>query len=363
MSIMRNKAVFLVSTAGLAAALGSAYLFSIKSQAQPPAFRPATNPYAQGIYANGIIESDQTGGENVNIYPEVPGPITQVLVGEGQTVAAGTPLVHLDDSVPRATTEQLRLQAEAALSQLQELRAQPRRETLEVTRAQVEAARAAVKMADDSYTKQLHAFQFDPGSTSKEALDTAENQTRVARAALEVAQRQYDLTKAGAWVYDVETQERSYRALSQAYQSSAALLAKYTVRAPVDGVVMTLNATVGNYVSSQGAYDTYTQTAVPMVVMSRRQARLAVRCYIDEILVSRLPAPERIRAEMSLRGTEVRIPLEFVRVQPYVSPKIELSDQRQERVDLRVLPVIFRFTPPRGVRTYPGQLVDVYVGQ
>ena len=33
-------------------------------------------------------------------------------------------------------------------------------------------------------------------------------------------------------------------------------------------------------------------------------------------------------------------------MQPFVSPKIELSDQRQERVDVRVLPVIFRVEKP-----------------
>ena len=97
--------------------------------------------------------------------------------------------------------------------------------------------------------------------------------------------------------------------------------------------------------------------------MSRRQAYLGVRCYVDEILVGRLPPPRTHPAQMSIRGTDTKIPLEFVRVQPYVSPKIALSDQRQERVDLRVLPVIFRFARRDGVATYPGQLVDVYVGQ
>lgn len=45
-----------------------------------------------------------------------------------------------------------------------------------------------------------------------------------------------------------------------------------------------------------------------------------------------------------------------------VSPKIELSDERAERVDVRVLPMIFRFDKPRGMNLYPGQLVDVYIG-
>jgi HlyD family secretion protein len=64
---------------------------------------------------------------------------------------------------------------------------------------------------------------------------------------------------------------------------------------------------------------------------------------------------------MFVRGTKIEAPLEFMRVQPYVSPKIQLSDQRTERVDVRVLPVIFRIAQPDGVRLYPGQMVDVYI--
>ena len=124
-----------------------------------------------------------------------------------------------------------------------------------------------------------------------------------------------------------------------------------------------MNATVGSYVSAQGSYDSYSQGYAPVIVMGGAQEVMAVRCYVDEILVARLPDAAHIRAEMSLRGTETKIPLEFVRVQPYVSPKLQLSNQRQEKVDLRVLPVIFRFQTKGRPRVYPGQLVDVYIGQ
>jgi HlyD family secretion protein len=49
-------------------------------------FKPVSNPYDSAIYANGIIESDQPSGENINIFPEVSGPITKVLAREGQQV-------------------------------------------------------------------------------------------------------------------------------------------------------------------------------------------------------------------------------------------------------------------------------------
>ena len=68
-------------------------------------------------------------------------------------------------------------------------------------------------------------------------------------------------------------------------------------------------------------------------------------------------------AQMSIRGSDVKIPLEFVRVQPYVSPKIELSDQRLERVDVRVLPVIFKIVKSSNTNLFPGELVDVYISE
>ena len=111
---MRTKTIFALSILGVLAGLVSAYIFGIERKAQPPVFPPVTSPYEVAIYANGIIESVQPGGSNINIFPEVSGPITKVLVREGQRVSADTPLLTIDDSVQKATTEQLRLQSESA---------------------------------------------------------------------------------------------------------------------------------------------------------------------------------------------------------------------------------------------------------
>ena len=67
-----------------------------------------------GIYAEGIVESVQSSGENVDIYPEVAGTVKQILVAEGQKVEKGTPLILIDDSIQRATSQQQRSAAEAA---------------------------------------------------------------------------------------------------------------------------------------------------------------------------------------------------------------------------------------------------------
>ena len=113
---IRNKIIFALSIIGVLAGLVAAYLFGIARKAQPPVFTPVSSPYDSAIYANGIVESDQSSGSNINIFPEVSGPVTEVLVHEGQQVSAGAPLLTIDDSVQRANTEQLRLQAEASLA-------------------------------------------------------------------------------------------------------------------------------------------------------------------------------------------------------------------------------------------------------
>ncbi len=358
---MRNKILFILSIVGILAGLVSAYIYGMQKKPLPPVFSPASNPYAKGIYSNGIIESYQKNGENINIYPEVPGVVTQILVSEGEIVHEGAPLLKIDDSVQRSTVEQQKSQAEAALALLEELRAQPRRENLEVAKAQVDLASANLKSAQDQYDKQKKSYELNPKSVSKDALDSARDAVKTAKANLGVARRQYELTKAGAWIYDIRNQEKLYTALSKAYGASKALLDKYIIKAPVDGMVLSIKAAVGSYISSQGAYGTYTQGFDPVLVMGSPQSHLEVRCYIDEILVHRLPPPSQMRAQMFIRGTNISIPLKYERVQPYVSPKIELSNQRTERVDVRVLPVIFGFDKPGNINLYPGQLVDVYL--
>jgi HlyD family secretion protein len=360
---MKNKLLYALSLVGLLAGSAAAYYFGITKPALPPVFNPASDPYVSGIYAEGIVESVQSSGENINVYPEVAGTVREILVAEGQEVRKGMPLLLIDDSIQRATTEQQKSAAQAAHAMLEELRAEPRKENLDVTEAQVVSAQAALKTAEDQLNKQKAAYEIDPRSISRDALDSAANTEATAAANLEVARRQRDLTKAGAWIFDIRNQESQYIALAKSHRASSALLSKYTLRAPTDGIVLSINTIVGAYVSPQGAYQAYTQGMNPVLMLGTPQTNLHVRCYVDEILVPRLPPPSKIKAQMSIRGSNIKIPIEYVRVQPYVSPKIELSDERQERVDVRVLPIIFKVEKPKDVNLYPGELVDVYIGE
>ena len=301
-----GKPLFVLAGIGVVLGIVAAYYYGIQKPAEAPAFHPASNPYAKGIYAQGIIESSQTNGENINIYPEVGGTVTKILVSEGQEVKAGTPTLQLDDSIQRATTAQLKSQSEAALTLLEELKAEPRKETLDVFIAQVDSARASLKNAHDQFRKVMRSYKINPKSVSANDLDNAINTRKIAQKTLEVAEKQYELTKAGAWIYDIRNQEKQYIALTKQYESAHALLEKYRLKAPSDGVVLAINTAVGSYISPQGVYATYTQGQSPVIVMGGSQNYLQLN-YVDEILVHRLPSPEQMEGNMFIRGTNIKI--------------------------------------------------------
>ena len=224
--------------------------------------------------------------------------------------------------------------------------------------AQVDNARATLKNAQDQLAKQERSYAIEPKSVSLDALDNARNAENGSRPPTSrSSQRQYELTKAGAWVYDIQNQERQVHGAGQGLCGLPPHCWPSTRSGrPPTAWCARIQAGVGSYVSPQGAYDSYTEGMNPLIVMSTPHDNLQVRVYVDEILIHRLPDPSKMSAEMFIRGTDTHLPLTFTRIQPYVSPKIELSDARQERVDLRVLPLIFRFENPKNSQLYPGPI-------
>ena len=308
---MRNKLLIILAILGFLLGLVASYYLGVKHRPLPPAFLPASNPYTEGIYANGIIESPQSSGENINIYPEVPGTVTKIHIKEGQLIKTGDLILSLDDSLQQATADQ--------------------------QKAQILVCEATLKNLQDQLDKLEKSFNMDNRSISKDALDNAKNAVSIAEANLEASKKQYI--------------------------TAISLLSKYQLKSIANGKILSINTAVGSYVTSQGVYDSYTGLLNPVVVMGDASKLLAVRCYVDEILIQRLPDLNKVNAHMFIRGTKINIPLKFVRLQPNVSPKVELSNQREERVDVRVLPVIFNFEKPNNVTIYPGQLVDVYISE
>jgi len=124
-----------------------------------------------------------------------------------------------------------------------------------------------------------------------------------------------------------------------------------TVRARVPGRILQIKTRLGEFAQA-GVVN-------PPLMLLGSDTRLHVRVDIDETDAWRL-RPDA-RAVAFVRGNaELRTPLRFVRIEPYVVPKTSLTGDTAERVDTRVLQVIYSFDPA-SVPVHVGQLMDVYI--
>jgi multidrug efflux pump subunit AcrA (membrane-fusion protein) len=136
-------------------------------------------------------------------------------------------------------------------------------------------------------------------------------------------------------------------------QASAALveIERSTVRAPIDAEVLQVKLRVGEFAPAA-------PTATPLILLGRSKP-LHVRVDVDEHEGWRVRAGAA--ATGHVRGNAgLETPLRFVRFEPFVVPKRSLTGDSTERVDTRVLQVIYRVERD-GVPLFVGQQLDVFI--
>jgi RND family efflux transporter MFP subunit len=149
---------------------------------------------------------------------------------------------------------------------------------------------------------------------------------------------------------DVRVAEAQLQAARGAEAQTRALLARLVVRAPISGTILQSNLRVGEYL-------TPSSTMPPLVLGDI--ATFQIRAEIDEQLAGRI-RPEA-RATAFIKGdAQHSIPLTFVRIEPFVVPKRSLTGSSSERVDTRVLQVIYSF-PADERPVYVGQQMDIFI--
>lgn len=306
MIILKRFSVW-VALAGVAFA---AWVLMGANKVEPmptPISEPPRSPYEQTVAASGIIESVN---ENVRIAPPVAGLIIKMFVAVGDQVKEQAPLFQLDDRELRAQL----LTRDAAIPPLQ---------------AQIDEQQ--YRIGDlDTQLRRLKSVHDERA--------VSEDDLKRTWYALEVAKR---------------AQQRLEANLKQAVaqrEEVTILLDRLTVRAPREGTILQVNVRAGEY-ATPGASE-------PLLLLGDTQ-RLQVRADVDEVNAPMVaPQASGVASLKSMAGT--KIPLTFVRIEPYVVPKKSLTGDNSERVDTRVLQIIYRFDrPPFPV--YAGQQVDVFI--
>lgn len=301
----------------IAAALSGVVMIVLVSRSQAerqmpppgdPPVMPPQKPFVHSVAATGILEALS---ENVAIGVPLPGLVTEVFVKVNEPVKNGQPLFKLDDRDLLA--EQLSTQAQQ-----------------EISRAQITVSEAQLAKLEGQLAR-LTAVS-DTRAVSRDDLENRKLDVQVAQAQLAASKSQ------------LVASDTSLKRLSM-------LIDRLTVKAPRDGNVIQLNIRAGEYAA--------TSPKTPALILGETD-KLQVRADIDEQNATRIRAGQK--AYGYLKGDPaITFPLEFIRVEPYVIPKVSLTGSSTERVDTRVLQVIYSLIRPVDLPLYVGQQVDVFI--
>jgi HlyD family secretion protein len=318
----------------------------------PPPIEPPRTPFGKTVAGAGIVEART---ENISIGAPLSGVVLEVYVPVekvGQVVKAGEPLFLVDNRQLKAQLKYAQANLAAAQAQLAKLDAQPRREEVPPSDAQVEVAQANVELQRDLAER---ARRLVPGqSVSEEDYRQRQLNFAAARRQLAQAEAQNALLKAGAWDKDKLIARANIEVAQAQVEQIQVDLDRALVRAPVDGKVLQVNVRPGEYVG--------TPPSQALVVLGS-VAALHVRVDIDEHDIPRAYRyfTSGVGAYASPRGDPgMKFLLSFVRIEPYVIPKKSLTGDNTERVDTRVLQVIYRVEGDAPA-LFVGMQVDVFL--
>ncbi|MGE0386523.1 MAG: HlyD family secretion protein [Gammaproteobacteria bacterium] len=311
-----------------------------------PLHPPPAAAFATGIAAVGLVEP---ASENVALGTAVPGLVRAVHVRTGEDVSAGQPIFTLDDRDLRALLAVRMQELQAARAGLARLERMPRPEDLPPLRARVREAEHA--LADARVQQALIEGVDDPRAIRQEDLLRRRIATDTAESRLAAARAELARLAAGAWQPDLEVARANVALAEMQVARVRTDIERLTVTAPRAGRILKLDVRPGEYAQA-GA------SAAPLVVFGDVGA-LHVRADVDEHEARRVSERAAAFASPRTDGAE-RIALHFVRVEPYVVPKRQLTGDVAERVDTRVLQVIYRIRAT-DARVFVGQQVDVYI--
>ena len=307
---IRRNPIMGLGVLGLAGAI--LFTFTYGRPKPPPPNQlsmPASSPFEKTVSGSGIVEANT---RNIKIGSNLTGVVIEVNVKEGDEVKKGDVLLKLDDRSAAADVNLKEKEANAA-------------------EANVGAAKAQLNEADDQY-KRVQALKTDF------AISTEERR-----------KRQFGFDKAKAQFAQAEALFEQEKA---DLEMARVTLEKLTIRAPVDGTILKVQTKIGEFISAglSGSQN--------LMIMGGTKP-LHLRVQIDENDVWRYEKDAPAKAFLK-SNKEINFPLTLVRVEPYAQSKQQLSGDSTEKVDTRVLEVVYKIDGD-SKNLVIGQQLDVFV--
>lgn len=294
---MRKFLLPCIAVLGACIALVVVFWTQMELPVPPILYQPAKSPYKLSIAGAGVIEASS---ENISIGSPFSEIVTKIYVTEGDFVKNGDLLFELD---------------------------------LRFFESQRVSALAALDAAIVTFEDQKEQFSFYERLTDKRAVSEQDYQ----KAWFALLEAEEQVRVAEGKLFEVETN-----------------IQRSLIRSPVDAEILQVNVHIGEiapvvpFVSQQAT----------LILLGTVQP-LQVRIDIDEENSWRFQKGSRATA--FVRGNSaIHFPLNFVRVEPFMVPKNSFTGAPSERIDTRVLQVLYNFEKG-DLPVYAGQVLDIFI--
>ncbi len=281
---------------------GVMFLFAVFGLSKIPkkeAIEPV-NPVSISPFAHSVsgLGATEPRSEIINIGTNFSGIVTKVYVKAGDEIEPEQPLFTIDDREAEANFYLKTAQYKAASIDAED---------------KIQEFERYKKIADQ------RAYSADEFNKKKFAAEIFTQKAEQAKADMEVARVVKD---------------------------------KLTIKSPIDGEVLKVDIRAGEFAQAG-------IVSKPLMMIGDLSI-MHVRVEFDESDVNRIK-PENPAFGLLRGRSDIKIPLKFVRFEPYVVPKVSLSGGNAEKIDTRVLQAIYSFENSFEPKILVGQQIDVYV--
>jgi len=282
--------------------------------------------------------------ELVYIAPPVAGRLTHLAVRSGEAVAAGQALFELDATPELAADAEARARVQSAQAQAQDTDKGRRAPELAVTRAQLDQARAAERLASIDLTRQQELLA--QGFVARSRVDDAA--TTLAQARAHVVE--LDAAVQVARLPARDDARTAARALADAAQSGRAQTAwrveQKRQSAPMPARVQDVFMRPGEWVGAG-------QPVLALLPPANRKARF----YVPQSAVGGLKLDAAVNLRCDGCGAAIPARISFIAAGPEYTPPVIYSNQQRDKLVFLVeaRPV----NAADAERLHPGQPLDV----
>lgn len=310
-----------------------------------PSIVPPAAPYKNYISGVGIVEASSG---NISISSPLNRVVDKVLVVVGQKIKKGDKLILLESRDLQAELLAEQGAYRTSLAKLQRLEAFPRPEDIATATAALNKSKAEMDLAKNQY--EMVQNLPDPRAISQEEKNRRLFNEQQAIANWEQVQADLEKVKGGTWKPDLEIARIEVLQARDNLNRIKTELDRTIITSPIDGTVLQINIHDGEFASP----DT-DKTLLILGNIDKLNLRVSINQLDIPLFHSNSPAVAYLQD-----NAKEKFPLEFIRIEPFVTNKKNLTHELTEKTDTKVLQIIYQIiTENRPL--FVGQQMDVFI--